>query len=420
MRPVVLAGRTYLHGVLRDVTERRLVTEERERLEAQLRQAQKMEALGQLAGGVAHDFNNILTAILGNAEMLLERLRRGQAETPPERMVAALGQIQLAGERGAGLTRQLLAFSRKQVRRLELLDPNRVVGDMQRMLRRLIGEHIELETRLAPDIRLIRADVGQVEQVLLNLALNARDAMPQGGKLVIETANVSLGAHELAGHVDEPPGDYVTIRVRDTGCGMSRDTLGHIFEPFFTTKAIGKGTGLGLATVYGIVKQTGGLINVHSEPGRGSSFSVFFPAVEGREVPAQKPALGTELRGDETVLVCEDEEMVRALACEILRSNGYDVLTAADGEQALQLAERHPGEIQLLVTDTIMPGMSGIELARELSRRRSGLRVLLVSGYAPDEFTHQASAAGNLNLLQKPFSSTLLLRRVRQILDASA
>jgi PAS domain S-box-containing protein len=416
---VELGGKSCTLATAEDITERDREAAERERLENLLQHSQKMEALGQLAGGVAHDFNNILTAILGNTEMLLREADE-DASVQAVRMRGQLEQIRHAGERAAGLTRQLLAFSRKQVRELAVLAPARVIGEMHGMMRRLIGEHIRLETRFDPDTGHVMADEGQLEQLVLNLALNARDSMGGGGTMTIETSNVDLDEASANEIPNGEPGPYVRIRVTDTGCGMSPEMLDHIFEPFFTTKPVGKGTGLGLATVYGIVSQTGGHLRVDSEPGQGTEIEVLIPRVPPPERRPETEPEGAELRGTETVLVCEDEDMVRDLACRILRSHGYRVLRAENGRRALDLVRQCDETIELLVTDTIMPEMSGTELAEALEKTHPEMKVLFVSGYAPDVLAPHGVPGEQVELLPKPFSATDLLRRVRGVLDGDA
>nr|MDQ5836403.1 PAS domain S-box protein [Acidobacteriota bacterium] len=360
---------------------------QQKQLEEQLRQSQKMEAVGRLAGGIAHDFNNLLTAINGYSDLALRRL---QAEDPLRKSVE---EIRKAGERAAALTRQLLAFSRKQVLQPVVLDLNSVVSDMEKMLRRLIGEDVELRTALAHDLGSIKADPGQVEQVIMNLAVNARDAMPSGGRLTIETANVYLGEEYAARRLtDFTPGPYVVLTVTDTGTGMDDETRERIFEPFFTTKGSGKGTGLGLSTVYGIVRQSGGSVRVSSEVGRGSTFEVYFPrAGEGVQEYRRGAEPEEVLRGAETVLLAEDEEMVRRLAREVLEVYGYRVLVAANGGAAFLICERHEGPISLLVTDIVMPEMSGRELAARLAHLRPEMKVLYMSGYTDASVAGQES-----------------------------
>ncbi len=388
------------------------VTEHRQ-LEMQLRQSQKMEAVGQLAGGIAHDFNNLLTAILGYADLLATDAGK---ESP---LSESIGEIRKAGERAASLTRQLLAFSRRQVLEPKVLDLNELVENLQRMLRRLIGEDIELVTALDPDVGRVRADAGQTEQVVMNLAINARDAMPKGGTLTIETKDVQLDEAYAREHlVVGPAGSYVMLAVSDTGVGMSAETKSHIFEPFFTTKGKGKGTGLGLATVYGIVKQSGGYIWVYSEPGRGTTFKIYLPRVEGAaraagtRRPSKRPTAGSE-----TVLLVEDEQSVRSLARRILQSNGYTVIEASGPEQALEATRHHEGPIHLLLTDVVMPEMSGPELASRLAKRQPDLKVLFMSGYTDDAIVRQGLVAEGGHFLQKPFAPEGLALKVREVLD---
>ncbi len=416
MELVDLSGERCALTIADDVTDRVRAEQEKERLETMLRHAGKMEALGQLAGGVSHDFNNILTAILGNAEML-EREHERVADNLPPRARDQLRQIRHAGERASALTRQLLAFSRKQVRELVVLQPNRIIAEMQGMMQRLIGEHVILETRLDPTLGCILADVSQIEQLVLNLVVNARDAMPRGGTLGIETANVELEAGDLQ-DPGAKPGPHVMIRVRDNGCGMNDETVQHIFEPFFTTKPVGQGTGLGLATVYGIVSQAGGTIRVNTEVGQGTAFELLIPRAPRQETTDTRPQPITDVRGDETVLVCEDDEMVRALASEVLRDAGYRVMQAENGREALRLATGYAGPIHLLVTDTVMPEMSGAELAGRLCEQHGETRVLLVSGHTGDLVASQTDADENLEMLAKPFTAATLLQRVRRTLDA--
>jgi PAS domain S-box-containing protein len=388
-------------GVYRDVTEER-------RLESQLRQAQKMEAVGRLAGGVAHDFNNLLTAITGFSALALEAL---SADSPARGPIA---EVARAGDRAAGLTRQLLAFSRQQVLAPRVLDPNAVVADLGKMLRRVIGEDVELATVLAPGVWPVLADPGQVEQVLVNLAVNARDAMPRGGRLTIETGNAVVGEGESAA-----PGQYAVLTVADTGHGMDDATKAHIFEPFFTTKGTGKGTGLGLATVYGIVQQSGGHIAVESEPGRGTAFRVYLPRTDKVAAPVPSQAGVIPLpRGSEAVLVAEDEPAVRALTCRVLRRAGYSVLEAGSGEEAVRVAERHPGPVHLFVTDVVMPGVGGREAAGRVLARHPEARVLYMSGYTDDAVVRHGVRHDRTHFIQKPFSPAALATKVREVLDA--
>jgi len=393
--------------VLRDITERK-------RAEEQLRQAHKMEAIGQLAGGVAHDFNNLLMAIIGYSELLLARLREG------DRLRKHVQEIKKAGERAAALTRQLLAFSRRQVLVPQVLDLNSVVSNVQKMLRRMIGEDIDLLTVPAPDLGQVRADPGQVEQVIMNLAVNARDAMPEGGNLTLETTNVALDESYTRNHIDVLPGRYVMLAVRDTGSGMDAETLSHIFEPFFTTKEEGKGTGLGLATVYGIAKQSGGHIEVSSEPGQGTTFRVYLPRIEAAYEPAARGAPAEEMpRGTETVLLVEDDVVVCELLREMLQGSGYTVLEAGGARQALRMGERYaPRPIHLLLADVVMPEMSGPQLADHLARVYPKMKVLYISGYTDAAVARHGKLSTKAPYLQKPFAPEVLARKVREVLDA--
>jgi two-component system cell cycle sensor histidine kinase/response regulator CckA len=387
---------------------------DRKQLEEQLRQAQKMEAVGRLAGGIAHDFNNLLMVIQGYADLLTERLADGD----PLRRNAE--QIQTASQRATSLTRQLLAFSRKQMLAPKVLSVQSVVAEMEKILRRLIGEDIQLETSSAPDLGLIKADRSQIEQVILNLAVNARDAMPEGGRLTIETANVELDKAAAHPPAVLSPGKYVMLAVTDNGCGMDAETQAHIFEPFFTTKEKGKGTGLGLATVYGIVKQSGGYVWVYSESGRGTSFKVYLPriedeqAVRGRDGSKDVKSLP---RGSETVLLVEDEKGVRELAREYLELVGYTVIEAEDGHTALELAAMHVGPIQLLMTDVVMPGISGRELAGRVKAIRPDIKILFMSGYTDQAVVHHGILDTDAALLQKPFTMAALAAKLREILS---
>ena len=392
---------------MEDLTETRT-------LEQQLRQAQKMEAIGRLAGGIAHDFNNLLMVISGYCEFLLER-----AGSDP-RLRGPAQEIANATQRATALTRQLLAFSRKQMLAPKVLDLNEVVTENLKMLTRMIGEDIDLVMVPSPAIGAIRADPGQVDQVIMNLAVNARDAMPDGGKLTIETANVSLDENFARTHAPLQPGDYVMLAISDTGVGMDGETQSRIFEPFFTTKGA-KGTGLGLSTVYGIVKQSGGFIFVYSQPHRGTAFRAYFPRVDVREEPAIiQDALGLPRpeRGQETILLVEDEVNLRRLTRQYLETQGYKILEAEDGAAALQIAAGHKGTIDLVLTDVIMPGMNGRELARHISAQRPDVRVLFMSGYTEDAIGHNGLLDAGINLLQKPFSLPALKDKVREVLDS--
>jgi len=389
------------------------VTKER-RVEEQLRQAQKMEAVGRLAGGIAHDFNNLLTAIAGYSDLLLLNLPEGEAA---HREVL---EIRKASDRAAALTRQLLAFSRQQVLQPKVLDLNQVVTNMEKMLHRLIGEDVELITTLASDLGHVKADPGQIEQVIVNLAVNSRDAMPNGGKLILETMNVELDEHYAARHEPAKPGSYVMLAVTDSGCGMDEATKARLFEPFFTTKEVGKGTGLGLATVYGIVKQSGGYIWAYSEVGHGTTFKVYLPREDMVAEPVEKedtPLYSSE--GEETVLVVEDEPMVRDLVRAILSRQGYEVLEAGRGAEALEVSERHQGPIHLLITDVVMPGMTGPELARRLTAHRPATKVLFMSGYTDDAILHHGVLEPGTEFLEKPFTAGALGGKVRNMLGSS-
>jgi two-component system cell cycle sensor histidine kinase/response regulator CckA len=404
--PLLFAGRPAVLAVAHDVTRSKS-------LESQLIQAQKMEAIGRLAGGIAHDFNNLLTAIFGSADFLL--LDTG-ADDPRREDVL---EIKKAAERAAGLTRQLLAFSRKQVMATQVLDLNGVVAGVEQMLRRLIGEDISFRTLLAPDLGAVRADPGQLEQVIMNLAVNARDAMPRGGKLTIETLNKDLDEAYAQEHVPVATGRYVMLAVSDTGVGMDDRVKAHLFEPFFTTKEKGKGTGLGLAMVYGIVKQSGGYIWAYSEPGRGTTFKIYLPRVQAPADPVTpRSMLPVSLKGSETVLVVEDEVAVRNVIRRVLETNGYVVLVASDGQEALRLANEHRGPIRLLLTDVVMPGMSGRELADRLALVRQEAKVLYLSGYTDDAIVQHGVLESGIAFLQKPFTPQGLARRLREVLDS--
>jgi PAS domain S-box-containing protein len=403
------AGRiSHFVEVARDVTHERS-------LEAQLRQAQKMEAVGQLAGGVAHDFNNLLTAIVGYSDFLLAEMK------PGDRRRAEVGEIRRAADRAGALTQQLLAFSRRQVLQPQVLDLNGVIDGVVPMLRRLIGEHIDLATVLEPVLGRVRADPAQLEQVIVNLAVNARDAMPAGGTVTIETSNADLDAKYARPHgAAVRPGSYVLVAVTDTGIGMDAETQAHLFEPFFTTKELGTGSGLGLATVYGIVKQSDGYIWVYSEPGHGSSFKVYLPRVDAEAEPIEPPRPSSAAAGgSETVLVVEDEPAVRRLVGQILGRRGYRVLSAPDGQTAVSIFSKDPAAVDLLVTDVVMPGIGGVDLAERLTAERPGLRVLYLSGYPETSATQRGLPAGAA-FLGKPFAPADLARKVREVLDEEA
>jgi len=383
---------------------KRDITHERE-LEEQFRQAQKMEAVGKLAGGVAHDFNNILTVINGYCELMLKSL------PPGDKLVKPLEQIHKAGEKAALLTNQLLAFSRRQV-----IQPK--IKNTQKILERLIGEDIKLITRLEPNLWNIKIDPAQVDQVIMNLAVNARDAMPRGGSLIVETANVELGEDHAETNISVKPGPYVMLAVTDTGIGMDKETQSHIFEPFFTTKSKGKGTGLGLSTVYGIVKQNGGYIWVYSEPGKGTTFKIYWPRAQEKITTTSSTIKGSSnFKGSETILIAEDDPGVRELAVNVLKDQGYTVLEASNGQKALEISQSYTGPIHLLITDVIMPEMSGQELAEKLSTEHPEAKILYMSGYTDDFILHHSLLEKDLEFIQKPFSPSILLKKIRKVLD---
>src|SRR5215471_9769303 len=386
-------------------------TEERRSLEDQLIQSQKMEAVGRLAGGVAHDFNNLLTVILGYNDLLREQAGNDAAA------MEYVEEIQRAAERASGLTNQLLTFSRRQVAVLREINLNQVVRQIDKLLRRIIGEDIDLETHLQPDLPHVKVDPSHMDQVIMNLAINSRDAMPEGGRLTIETASVTLTDEDPKRHIGVAPGNYVMLAVSDSGVGMNAATRARVFEPFFTTKEKGKGTGPGLSIVYGIVKQNGGEILVYSEPGHGTVFKIYLPAIETQsdltDLEAEQPKVEP---AQETVLVVEDEEQVRSLARTMLSRGGYRVIEAANGQDALRLAEEFKDTIHLLLTDVVMPGMNGIDLATQLSAARPGLRVLYMSGYTDNAVLKQGGLNSELPFLQKPFTSAGLHHKVREAL----
>jgi len=403
----------------RDKQEKRFVgcvsidVSERRQLEDQLRQAQKMETVGRLAGGIAHDFNNLLTVVRGYAELLVERLGSDQ------KLLEFAREIAKAGDRAASLTRQLLAYSRRQVLAPQVVDLNAVIVDMDSMLRRLIGEDIDLVIALGQDLGRIKADSAQLEQVVLNLCVNGRDAMPQGGRLTIETANVALGENFARSHRGAKPGPHVMLAVSDTGGGMDAETQKHIFEPFFTTKGEGKGTGLGLATVYGIVKQSGGYISVRSELGRGATFKVYMPRVEDTpSLPKRAETSRVKLEGSETIMLVEDEEAVRSLIQRVLESKGYKILVASSPEEAVQICDRHEGPIELLLTDVVMPTMSGHHLAEHLGFSRPQMKVLYMSGYTDDAILLRGVLESAAHFIQKPFTPDAIVWKVAEILSS--
>jgi two-component system cell cycle sensor histidine kinase/response regulator CckA len=400
-----------MERVIRHSIERKEAASTLQLAETQLRQSQKMEAVGMLAGGIAHDFNNLLSVILCYSELLAGDLK------PGDPMRSDLQDITDAGMRAAALTQQLLAFSRRQALQINTLDLNEVFGGMEPMLRRVIGEDVEL-TLLTSEIGMVRADRGQVEQIIMNLTVNARDAMPRGGKLTVETAEVVLDEAYAALHSGMTAGPHVMLAISDTGEGMDDATLARVFEPFFTTKAVGKGTGLGLATVFGIVRQSGGTIWASSEVGKGTTFEIYFPISPAApdEVPATPPMERRTLRGSETILVVEDEERVRAVVCTILRKYGYAVLQAQSGGDALIIAEQHPDPIHLLLTDVVMPRMSGRELAERLLKDRPNMKLLYTSGYTDDAVVRHGIVDSTMAFIQKPITPVALARKVRETL----
>ncbi len=394
-----------LQSIVRDVSERK-------RLEKQLWASQKMEAVGQLAGGIAHDFNNLLTIVLGYTKLAADSI---DTHHPAFRDITGIGK---AVERACSLTRQLLAFSRRQVLRPSVLHLNGVILDLEKLLKRLIGENVLLVTDLAPDTGMVKADQAQVEQVLMNLVINARDAMPDGGRITIMARNAELTTEDALEYRYVRVGSYVMIEVADTGLGMDEETLAHIFEPFFTTKAAGKGTGLGLATVYGIVKQSGGYIWAYSEPGQGASFRVFLPRTS--EAVTELAAAfqeRTAKNGAEVVLLVEDEEELRGLLRESLMRKGYRVLEAMNGQEALNVAREYQGTIHLAVTDMVMPVMGGRDLAQKLAASRPHTQVVFMSGYLNDSAVHQQGLESSAHFLQKPFEPAMLAAKIREVLD---
>ncbi len=395
-----------------DITGRKQAEQEREKLEAQLRHAIKMEAIGRLAGGVAHDFNNILTTISGNAE--LAQMALGPRHPQQEELKAILQ----GSARAAELTRQLLSFARKQIIQPRVVQPNKILSQSEKMLRRLIGEDVELVFFPGRDLRNIRSDPGQIDQILVNLAVNARDAMPRGGRLSIETANVTLEDEPYPMGEGPVSGEFVMLAISDDGSGMDAATKEHIFEPFFSTKGAGEGTGLGLSTVYGIVRQNGGIIKVYSEPEQGTTFKIYFPAVLEEADPIAAPATGTVPRGSETILLVEDDVTVRELARKILSGHGYIVLEAAQADEAILLSQRFSGPIHLLLSDVVMPGINGRELAEQLKADRPQLEALFMSGYTENVIAHHGVLDEGTHFIQKPFTVRSLTLVVRELLDA--
>jgi signal transduction histidine kinase/ActR/RegA family two-component response regulator len=405
-------GKEYNCAFARDITERKEAEKEREKMQAQFRQAQKMEAVGTLAGGIAHDFNNLLQAVQGYAQLL--QMRKGEEDSGQRE----LSQIIRAAERGADLTQQLLTFSRKVESELRPIDLNHEVESVRLLLERTIPKMIQMEFHLAENLKIVEADPGQVEQILMNLAVNAKDAMPEGGRFIVETANVTLDENYCMIHPEARPGEYTQLTVSDTGHGMNKKTLEHIFEPFYTTKETGKGTGLGLATVYGIVKSHKGHITCHSELDEGTTFKIYFPAIESEEkiVRAQEP-LAAAQGGEETILLVDDEEPIRILGSQILEEFGYTVLTAADGESALQLYQEEHQRIALVILDLIMPGMGGKRCLGELLKVNPEARVAIASGYSPDGPTREILKNGAKGFVSKPYDMRQMLNVVREVLD---
>jgi PAS domain S-box-containing protein len=395
-----------LLAITRDITESL-------RLETQSRQVQKMDAVGLLAGGVAHDFNNLLGVIMGYSDLVLEASPRDDLR------YRQVQQIRKASERAISLTRQLLAFSRKQIFQPKILDINALVTEFSKMLRRMVDENVELVSCLDRSLGHIKADPGQIEQVIMNLVVNARDAMPSGGRVTIETSNAYLDDTYCQAHPVAQPGRYVVVAVSDTGMGMNDKTQARIFEPFFTTKEQGKGTGLGLATVYGVVKQSGGYVWVYSELGKGTTFKMYFPRVDGLSEPSETSNDGKNKikRGSETILLVEDADLLRTLTCTLLENNGYIVFVAVNGVDAIKLSESEARTIHLLLTDVVMPGMSGPELANYLTAKRPDLRVIYMSGYTNDTITNQGVLDPGINFIEKPFSQEALMSEVRAVLD---
>jgi len=391
-------------AIARDITETK-------RMEEMFRQAQKMEAVGRLAGGVAHDFNNLLSVIIGYGEIVEESLKKDDP------LRAKAEQINKAGRRAVGLTRQLLAFSRQQILEPTILNLNSIVSDVHKMLQRLIGEDIELVTALAPHLASVKADQGQIEQIIMNLAVNSRDAMPEGGTLTIETTNLEADELYALNHPGLVAGSYVMLRVTDVGTGMDAETQKHIFEPFFTTKEQGKGTGLGLATVYGVIKQSSGYISVNSALGQGTTFEIYLPQVRAAPKPELQSIAPNDLpKGMETVLLVEDEESLRTLTRDVLLESHYTILEASDGLEALEIAQQHKGPIHLLLTDVVMPRMGGPALAKRLAVQNPEMKVLFMSGYAGN--AHQYESVGAASFLRKPFSRRDLSEKVREALES--
>ncbi|MBC2695308.1 MAG: response regulator [Desulfobacteraceae bacterium] len=404
----------FVQGMMIDITESKQAEKEKKKLEAQLRQSQKMEAVGTLAGGVAHDFNNLMTVIIGNAQLALMNVIKDES------IREGIEEIKKAGEKATSLTRQLLAFSRKQIIKPEIMDLNIGINETEKMLKRMIGEDIEFQTVLEPELWKVYADSGQIDQIIINMVVNARDAMPQGGLLTIETANADLDKNYFRerGIHEEKPGHYVMLAVSDTGIGMDKETREHVFDPFFTTKEVGKGTGLGLSTAYGIVKQNNGFIWVYSEPGKGTTFKVYLSKVEGDvEAEEKERTCAEHPGGSETVLIVEDDDSLRNFAQKALRQLGYKLLVAENGEDALKVCKEHDGQIDLMITDVVMPKMGGREAVERLQPLYPRMKVIYMSGYTDNAIVRHGVLAPGLNFLEKPFTPKKLACKVRETLD---
>lgn len=404
------AGQEYVFSFISDITARKRGEEEKDHLQTQFLHAQKMEAVGRLAGGVAHDFNNMLSVIIGYGELAKSEL------SPQDPLHFKIEEILKAANKSADLTRQLLAFSRQQIIEPKVLNINTIIDDSERMLNRLLGEDIELTFTPQSDLWSAIMDPSQIDQILVNLAVNARDAMPKGGKLLIETDNATIDKTFCAKHIGALPGDFIVLVISDTGSGMDKETQQHLFEPFFTTKGEGKGTGLGLSTVFGIVKQNNGFIHVYSEPGLGTTFRIYFPRYLGSAIETKEKEAPAVLRGTETILVVEDEEQLLAISKAFLDSQGYTVLTASQPGEAIILCEKYEGDIHLLITDVVMPTMNGKELRERIEKLKPGIEILFMSGYTADVIAHHGVLAEGVTFIQKPFMMGDFLGKVRGVL----